>query len=291
MNKFELSTHRQKPENIPGAFDDLWYKRFKSIGAFQDYEYLTGKKEYRDEQKRKFLSGEVEDPHLDYPELDKFDFDQKESRLLLLKKDILAQEQNEVLKQLYRWRINEKLAELRMLKATRASDDKKFVKYSKFIYGKPEKEIYEYTIYQIKQVIDQKMFDADPEISAAAKRLNAELFEAFMNNDNVIDPKNFNLPGTKSTLEEKEYSADEIKGAFEDYLVKHRIDSWQVVVEKEGTGIHVSQEKKAIIIPESRKLRHADLFALMEHELGTHVARREKGERSKLKLLGLGLDR
>ena len=33
------------------------------------------------------------------------------------------------------------------------------------------------------------------------------------------------------------------------------------------------------------------LKALIEHEIGTHVARREKGERTKLKLLGLGLDR
>ena len=75
------------------------------------------------------------------------------------------------------------------------------------------------------------------------------------------------------------------------YLIKHQIAGWQVIVEKEGTGIHVSQERKAVIIPESRGLKHSALFALMEHELGTHIARREKGERSKLKLLGLGLDR
>lgn len=45
MNKFETLSHREKPENIPGALDDLWYKKFKSIGAFQDFEYLTGKRE------------------------------------------------------------------------------------------------------------------------------------------------------------------------------------------------------------------------------------------------------
>ena len=97
MNNLELSAHQRKPENTPGAFDDPWYKRFKSVGAFQDYDYLTGKEEIRSEQKRKFLAGEVENPALDYPELENFDFDQKEQRLLLLKKDILAQEGNDVL--------------------------------------------------------------------------------------------------------------------------------------------------------------------------------------------------
>jgi len=293
MNKFELSAHRSKPENVPGALDDLWYKPFKSIGAFQDYEYLTGKKELRDEQKRKFLTGEVENPTLDYPELENFNFDQKEQRLLLLKKEILVQEQNDTLRQLYRWRINEKIAELRMLEATYTGDDKRFARYSKFIYGEPSRKIYEYTVSQVKSVVDEKIFDRDPEISATARRLGAEIFEALMNNETALDPAKYNLPKPKKFEDGKEYQADEIQIAFEEYLKNKQIDGWQVIVDREGkyTSVNVSQEKKAVNIPELRKLKHSDLLALMEHELGTHVSRREKGERSKLKLLGLGLDR
>ena len=94
MNKFETLAHREKPENIPGAFDDMWYKRFKSVGAFMDFEYLSGKKEIRSQQKNKFLSGEIEHPSLDFPDLGNFDFDQKEQRLLLLRGNILSQEKN-----------------------------------------------------------------------------------------------------------------------------------------------------------------------------------------------------
>lgn len=293
MNKFETLSHREKPENIPGALDDMWYKRFKSAGAFQDYEYLTGKKEAREEQKRKFLAGEVENPALDYPELENFDFDQKEQRLLLLKKEILEQEKGHIARESYRLRINEQLAILRMLKATYAGDDRRFSRYSKFIYGNPEEKIYQHTIFQVKEAVDQKMFDADPDISAAARRLNVELFETLMNNENTIDPKTFNLPSVKSLEGEAEYSAEDIKSAFEDYLRKYQLAGWQIVIDREGkfTGINVSQQKRAVNIPEARKLKHSNLLALMEHELGTHVARRERGERSKLRLLGLGLDR
>ncbi|MDD5489080.1 MAG: DUF1704 domain-containing protein [Candidatus Moranbacteria bacterium] len=258
-----------------------------------DFEYLSGKKEIRSEQKNKFLSGEIENPSLDLPDLENFGFDQKEQRLLLLKRDILSQEKNLPVRESYRTRVNEQLAVLRMLKAARNGDDRRFARYSTFIYGKPDNEFYQHTIYQIKAVIDQKIFDPDREISSAAKRLNAELFEVLMNNENSIRPEEFNLPEIKSFGDEKVYSAEKIKSAFEEYLQKLQIAGWRVVVEREGkiANLSVSQQKRVVNIPSIRKLKHSDLLALMEHELRTHVLQREKGERSKLKLLALGLDR
>jgi hypothetical protein len=239
------------------------------------------------------LANEIENPSLDYPELENFDFDQREQGLLQLKKDILMQEQNSILKQIYQWRINEKIAEVRMLKAAHSGDDKRFVRYSKFIYGQPEKEIYEYTISQVKEIIDKKIFDADTDISAAAKRLNAELFEALLNNETTITRQNLDLPKERVSRNERIYSSEEIKDAFDEYLKKFELEGWKIIVDKEGkfSSINVSQQKRTVNIPEARKLDHSSLLALIEHELGTHVARREKGERSKLKLLGLGLDR
>jgi len=57
------------------------------------------------------------------------------------------------------------------------------------------------------------------------------------------------------------------------------------------TGISVNQEQKTVKFPESRTLMIRKLKALIVHEIGTHVVRRIKGERSRLMLLGLGLDR
>ena len=83
-------------KNIPQkeTLDDKWYEKFEKLGAFQDYEYLSGNKEIRNIEKQKFLTGEVENPTLDYPELEKFDFAEKEKGLLELKNTIIENEPN-----------------------------------------------------------------------------------------------------------------------------------------------------------------------------------------------------
>lgn len=275
------------------ASDSAWYSRFEKIGSFLDTDYLTGEKKYRAEQKQKFIAGEIENPDLDYPELDNFDFIGKENGLLELKKDILQSEPNETIKQLYRWKINEKLANLRMLNAAREGNDKKFYKYSCFIYGKPDQEIYGYTLSKIKQIIDEKIFDSDLATSVAAKRLNAELFEALIENETQIDTRGYGFSKIKSLKEDAEYSTEEIKKAFEDALNSYQVSGWKVIIDTEGRfkNINVNQENKEIRIPEGRTEKETKLKALLEHEVGTHAKRRDSGEKTSLKLLGLGLDR
>ncbi len=287
-----LNNALKKPKKLE-SLDDKWYKRFKNIAAFQDYEYLTGNKKYRDEQKGKFLSGEIDNPRLDYPELDKLNFKQKEVELLNLKNEILNNEKDKLIRQIYRWKLNEKIAEIRMLKATKVGDDKRFSRYSRFIYGKPEKEIYEYTLSQAKKMIDKKMFDHDPDISESAKKINTELFEALMNNESEINFSSYKITKLKSIKGNIEYSAKEIKQVFQEALENYQLSGWSVIVDEKGryTSINVGQGDKEIRIPKTRKLKQTSLKALIKHEIGTHVRRRERGERTKLRLLGLGLDR
>jgi hypothetical protein len=271
--------------------DDAWFEEYQKNALFGEISLLNGSAEYRKQQKEEFLSGKVENPTLDYPKLEVFDFNQKEQTLLDLKKKVLTEEKNPLIKQIYRWKLNEGIAQLRALRATRDEDDRKALRYSKFIFGSPEAEIYNHTIFQIKRTVDEKMFSPDPDISSAAMRLNKELFEVFINNENTIDPKEYNIPDLKSTKTEPEYKAEEIKATFEEYLRKNNLEDWIIVVDPETTKILVSQEKKSVSIPVDRKLSQLELGALIEHELGTHALRREKGERSKLHLLGFGLDR
>jgi len=89
--------------------DNLWYERFQPIGSFQAYEYLDGNKQYREQQKQEFLNGHIENPTLDYPKIDPERLESDERSLLELKRDIIAQEPNETVKQAYRWRLNEKI--------------------------------------------------------------------------------------------------------------------------------------------------------------------------------------
>ena len=111
--------------------DDPWFERFNTIASFQDYELFEGKKQTREIQKEQFLSGELENPTLDYSKLEGFNLDKREKLLLDLKNEIKQNENSEVLKKTYLWKINEKIAEVRMLKATQEGNDRRFSKYSK----------------------------------------------------------------------------------------------------------------------------------------------------------------
>lgn len=276
------------------ALDDKWYERFSASGSFADYEYLGGEKENRDSQKSDFISGKCENPTLDYPDLEKIDIAQKEQDLLQLKKDILEQENNETVRQIYRWKINEKVAELRMLKETKSGNDRRFLRYSKFIYGKPEEEIFGYTINQIKKTIESKIKDPNENVRNAAQRLLDELPDSFQKeqSSDVAGLKDFIKESPKSGIfTDTEYGAEEIKVAFEQALARYKLSGWNVIVGGRGTAVSVSQENKNVNIPPDRKMKEEKLASLIEHEIGTHVLRRENGERTKLKLLGLGLDR
>ncbi len=89
----------------------------------------------------------------------------------------------------------------------------------------------------------------------------------------------------------QEFSAEEIKSLFEVVLRELSAEGWMVVINPNKNGISVNQEKKSVEVPEKRKLSFRALKGLIAHEIGTHAARRIRGERTRLKMLGLGLDR
>lgn len=64
-----------------------------------------------------------------------------------------------------------------------------------------------------------------------------------------------------------------------------------VIIHDSKKSISVNQEKKTINIPKNREMTVAELRKLILHEVGTHTERRTNGERTRFRLLGLGLDR
>lgn len=275
------------------ALDDKWFDRFSACGSFEENEYLGGEKGARENQKKDFILGVCENPTLDYPDLEKINVDQKEQDLLELKKDILEQEDNETIKQVYRWKINAKIAELRMLKETKSGNNRRFLRYSEFIYGKPEKEIFDYTMNQIKKVIDNKIKDPNESLQIAAQRLSDELGSYIQDETGSLAELKYSMKKSSESgnFAKTEYGAEEIKIAFEQALEKYKLSGWEILIDNAHSAISVRQANKTVYIPSDRKMNEKKLTALIEHEIGTHVLRRENGERSKLKLLGLGLDR
>jgi len=274
--------------------DARWFKRFESV-SFEDYEKLSGTKDTRDEEREGFLKGEVENPNLGYPELDTFDIAARGVELLSLKQDILALEQNEAVKKIYRTKINELLATLRMLQATKDGDDKKFSRYADFIYGKPEVDDVNYIIGTVKKLVENNIDSENEDRRNASHRLSDMFANIPTRTDDGIDrdilPKGEDITGRVESVEEA-------VNAFEEALQEIGADDWTIEVDSEKglSNFSVSQEHKIVRIPAEEKLMQRGitrkkLKGLIEHEIKTHVARRHNGEQSKLQLLGLGLDR
>ncbi|HBI33940.1 MAG TPA: hypothetical protein DEA43_04010 [Candidatus Moranbacteria bacterium] len=290
---FELPTNQDKKERQP-AVDEQWFDMFERIGSFQDFEYLEGDKKFRENQKNLFLNEQVRNPELDYPKLEKFDLEGREEELLKLKKNILENETNETVQKTYRWKINQKIAEVRMLKASKNGDPRSFARYSSFIYGEPDKDVFQFDLEEIAEAIKEKENSDDFRVLFAIRRLKESLNLDTLSESSGIE-KEF-LPHKKRILQypfeaSKKYNAQEIRNEFSEAMDELGVEGWQVLVDENIKAISVSQEKKNVRIPENKKLTSLELKKLIAHEIKTHVLRRESGERSKLKLLGLGLDR
>lgn len=305
----ETNDHTEPNVQSIEALDLKWYARFEQLASFETEDELTGDKEYREAQKKAFLTGEIEHPVFDLPKLDVEELDAKEAGLVELKKDILEQEQNELVKQVYRWRINEKIASLRLLKAAKEGNTRRFERYNYFVYGKPSEDIFAFTVDSIRAkaqaVLDNNESTLEQQTAAE------DILDSYKKPRNVTD---IGLP-TEETFEhardvtlaevsdiidlpefEGEIDAEEIKRVFETVfdnmgISKSKGGDWQVVIDTSSSkAVSISPEKKAKI-PESRTIEYKKLMALIAHEVGTHVARRVNGNRSRLMLLGMGLDR
>ncbi|MDQ5943268.1 MAG: hypothetical protein QG675_36 [Patescibacteria group bacterium] len=305
----EISNGENLPANGIEALDLKWYSRFEDLASFETEDELTGDKEYREAQKKAFLAGEIDHPVFDLPKLNSEDLSAKEAGLLELKKDILEQEQNELVKQVYRWRINEKIASLRLLQAAKDGDVRKFERYNYFVYGKPSEDIFAYTVDTIRAKA-QSLLDnpeATPEQRAAArdildsyKKPNRETNIELPSEDTFERAREATLSEVSDLIDMPEYEgeidAEAIKKAFDTVfdnmgISKAKGGNWETIIDTSSSkAVSISPEQKAKI-PETRVIEYKNLMALIAHEIGTHVARRVNGNRSRLMLLGMGLDR
>lgn len=287
---------------VKEALDEKWYSQFEKIGSFQAYEYLDGDKQKREAEKQAFLAGEKENPELDYPLLKLEDIAGRETALLALKEAVSNEEENMVVRQVYQWKLNEKIAENRLLKAAATGDQRRFKRYSEFIYGKPSPEIFSYSLEKVRHVVKKASASEDQEIQELGKTL-VQLLPIDDGRPAVPPSKEDQDLAREATLESvgdlinieadpnQVFSTEEIKALFERALRQLEAEGWIVCINPNKGGISVNQEKKSVEIAENRTLPFQALKGLIAHEIGTHAARRIRGERTKLKMLGLGLDR
>jgi hypothetical protein len=296
--------------------DNRSFQWFKRHGYIDPFLYLEGDADFRNEQKSDFISGKIENPSLDCPKIDIEKLKVRERKILTLKWLIGETEQNEPLKisdpeghealrLAYLWRINESLAGMRMLYAAKNGDSKRFRRYSEFIYGKPSSEVYSYTVDKIWDKIGEGLSSTDPDVSNAAKELAKVLPQKPHPKQQIEAPSQAAFASAKKYVREEldalveiptkdgKFNADEIRKLFNQIFEKLKIENkWKtVLVETQSKNVRVDQEKETVEIPTSKELSFTNLEKLIAHEPGTHTTRRAEGERSRVKLLGVGFDR
>lgn len=287
MSHFEQIQNSAK--NTKETVDHQWYDRFRKYGSFYGSTYLTVDASINKEQKEKFIKGEIDHPEPHYPKLNLDELNTREKELLELKDDIFHNEENDVVKKAYQWKINEKVATIRMLKCALAGDDKKFFRYSKFIYGMPEKNIHNYTLWQLHGQMSDILQDAS--ISSTQKEAANAILSLTQGNEGTTIDAFEKIEPIHYISTQESFVAEDIQQAFSDALLQKGFDDWRVLIGEKTSVITTSQEKKTITIPKKRTVDYIKLRGLIEHEITTHVQRRENGERSRLLLLGVGLDR
>lgn len=276
-----------------GAYDEKWYPRLLA-NYFEPYKLLVDEIGARQRQQALFLSEEVENPLLDYPQLVSFDVTGRRQGLADLRRDIIKHESNEAVQVLYRRKISEVQAMLSLVAATLIGNDEAFTRYSDFIYG----DLLPADIQYVASVFRNKVkwgLEQSGAIKVAAHKLETEIEGLPVCSS--WGPQADILPSLTDGLAEEYFSQGEAVAVLTAALKKIGANDWRVVIDNSGSPFFsVSQETKSVQVPTveqlaQRQLSRKYLLGLVAHEIETHVKRRQAGDCSKLRLLGLGLDR
>ena len=306
------TTGNTPPEVKP--LDAEIYDKISDL-SLETYEYLAPDKDSVETSKAKFMAGEIDLPELSYSKLNVGDLRQRELKLLELKdslklddKDrllpIAEKSEEELVKQVYHWRINELIADVRMLLAAAEGDMHRFNRYNKFVYGGPKPEILNYIIEYTKGMIKTAK-ESGGDLAESASELENLLPKVVEIGDKKVVEPNQELVSEASEITKNQVAdmidfeipetlnAEQIADGFRQALDKLKAEGWVVRIEADNIRktISVSQENKEVVVPSGRTMIRDRFYEIAAHEIGTHVQRRENGVRSKLKLLGIGIDR
>ena len=326
----ETNTHTEAPQPSAEADAHIDAELFDQFSAIEDkhvFEYFSGSNVARAEQKKALDAGEITNPTLDYPKFDIAALRAKEAQFLDLKKQLLEDDTHpEALKQVYRWSINQRIAENRMVQegalaaqtddaADRERHMRRFERYNEFLYGPQNEAVFGFYANEIRSRAENLLESDDQRIVQVAKQV-MDLFPDEYASD--IDTSAITNVETREefrriVLEEYGFDADrmaqflEIEGDMSpedlaEFMEAERAahipgsDEFEIFVDPESSTNTFNPVRRDIRVSsvknnEPRTYTREDALKLNLHENRVHLERSARGYSSKLKLLGFGLDR
>lgn len=207
----------------------------------------------------------------------------------------------QTVKDLYQAKFAEQQEIIHILSATFSQDDTAFHEASCRLYGTPDPKLFWFITMQIHAQFTSLIAKVDAKRTTLHKAY--QVWKQYI--QSLTPPEKvgvYHVPMYNGIYVPNDYdvdSAEKIHRMFSDYLVENDINNWVVKIDYPGarTSFGVNQSTKVITIPHDsdlslrkKVLTKISLQALLMHEVGVHVVRRENGDASSLALLGVGLD-
>jgi hypothetical protein len=259
-----------------------------------DYEYLR----YTNERgiKDVFISGERAQAHLVYKDAVLAHPTERLEEVAAFETVITAYS-DEVVRRAYNAKLAKTRIKYQLLLAAMQQDDRGVHAASVRMYGAPQEDIFFYTLRGLRDDIDRvaSVYDTYPIVHEALALLREATRTVPMR------PTSFEsivLPVLHVQDLSAACTAEEIQALFTQAFVEHDIQGWHAVIDAPGERVtfNTNQEYRTVFIPSDEDLamrkhpltkRRVD--AIIAHEVGTHIVRRENGAKSPLALLGVGL--
>lgn len=214
-----------------------------------------------------------------------------------------------LVRQAYRWRINEDIANVHMLRASAAGNMREFRRWNEFIYGKPNEPIYraalDWVANDADAMIDQ--FGADSPQGQAAQTVlyniggrrgdrsllapSEETFQA-VREDHMRSGGYYSLllAGVEVPTEGK--IERDVGEPILRHVVSDNLQSDYDIKPVEGTVWGVDHVERVVEQPEEYAMPPKRFVGLgLGHEPGTHLLEKANGDRGPIKLASRGLDR
>ncbi len=264
--------------------DQKWYEKAKNLERIQLIDFYSGDALIRKEKKEAFLSGEQPEVFLEYPSLADIDFRKKRETFRKFVYELKG-EPNYYIRKAYTAWGREQLLMLELLEATYKKNDKQFFKVNKKLFGHPRKILFQQLVLQVDRFLQESAESTSSQVQESRKQVEV-IFKKVKRGKEEL------FPNLQTYQEGSPIQAEAIVERFEQAFKEYKISNWNVVLDKElkNAFIHVNQDKREIVVPSSRSVNSVQLEALVRHEVGVHVMRRENADRANFGLFALGMD-
>lgn len=251
-----------------------------------------------------FASGRTAIPDLRPPEPAAEQVAAEERRLLGIKQSLLAADGPDWLRQAYRWRINEDIANLRMLRDARAG--RRFAHYNQFVYGQPDERIYVDTVDWFRQQANEATDSSAASVRQAADDVLAALPDQGGKRSGLLpDPEVFEAIRRQHFQDGGYYTlllagvslppTGKVPREIGDTALQTVLDNLHsdyAIADAAGSTWSVAHATGQVKRPANYNMVRQRFIGLgLGHEIGSHLLEYVNGQRSGLRLLSSGLDR